>query len=158
MSFPQVEGARSHANFHTDFPYTIPATPLAGALLLAFIGSVPPDTAGTLAVAGSHSLVTRFIEAKPHLKKAKMKVTRRAVLASDPYLKSLCCTWTEQDWVAELPSTEQAVSGIQLRVVELTGEPGDVVIGHPWLLHSPAPNRGNTPRFMSVQRIRLTKG
>jgi len=36
----------------------------------------------------------------------------------------------------------------------LTGEPGDVVIGHPGLLHSPSPHRGERPRFMRVQRLR----
>ena len=42
-----------------------------------------------------------------------------------------------------------------MRVVELTGEAGDVVIGHPWLLHAGAPNCGAAPRLMRVQRVRL---
>lgn len=33
-------------------------------------------------------------------------------------------------------------------VVELTGEPGDVVFMHPWLFHAPAPNRSDAPRLM----------
>jgi ectoine hydroxylase-related dioxygenase (phytanoyl-CoA dioxygenase family) len=35
-----------------------------------------------------------------------------------------------------------------VRVVELTGEPGDVVFMHPHLLHAAAPNRSDSPRFM----------
>lgn len=154
VSFPQLKGAKSRANFHTDFPYNIPATRVVGALVIAFLGSVPPDTGGTLVVEGSHKLVARFIEAKPHLKDLKMKVTRQALLASDPYLRALCCDWTERDWVAELPMTKHSVSGTLLRVIELTGQPGDVVVCHPWLLHSSSSNRGSKPRFMSVQRIR----
>jgi hypothetical protein len=47
------------------------------------------------------------------------------------------------------------VAGVPVRVVELTGEAGDVVIGHPWLLHAGAPNCGAAPRFMRVQRVRV---
>jgi hypothetical protein len=48
------------------------------------------------------------------------------------------------------------VAGVPVDIVELCGEAGDVVIGHPWLLHRGAPNRGERPRFMRVQRVRLT--
>jgi hypothetical protein len=33
-----------------------------------------------------------------------------------------------------------AVSGVPVRVVELTGQPGDVVFMHPHLFHAAAPN------------------
>ena len=49
------------------------------------------------------------------------------------------------------------VGDIPASVVELSGDPGDVVIGHPWLLHSPWPNYGERPRLMRVQRI-VSKG
>ena len=41
-----------------------------------------------------------------------------------------------------------------VRISELTGDPGDIVIGHPWLLHSAAANCGTQPRFMFLQRIK----
>jgi hypothetical protein len=47
------------------------------------------------------------------------------------------------------------VEGVPVRVAELAGEAGDVVIGHPWLLHCGAPNCGPAPRLMRVQRVRL---
>jgi hypothetical protein len=153
VAFPQRPGIRSRANFHTDFPYALPATRLCGALVFAFIGSVPPATGGTLVLAGSHQLIARFLETRPHLKRLKMKVTRTALLDSDPYLRSLRGSWTDEDWVAALPFEEADVSGLPVRMVELTGQPGDVIIGHPWLLHSGAPNRGKQPRFMAVLRI-----
>ena len=153
MSFPRARGEKSRANFHTDFPYDIPTNRIVGALVLSFINSVPLRAGGTFIIEGSHKLVGRFIEAKPHLKKGKMKFARQALLASDPYLRSLCHGWTEHDWTAELPKFEREVVGVPLRVVELTGESGDIVVGHPWLLHSSAPNYGYQPRFMTVQRI-----
>lgn len=155
VSFPARAGAsRSRASWHTDFPYGLPADRVIGALVLSFLSEVPPRTGGTLAVAGSHRLVARFLDARPGLRAARMKVARRALLESDPWLKSLCCGWSGEDWVAALPTAEHEIGDIPLRVVELTGEPGDVVVGHPWLLHSPSPNRGERPRFMRVQRIR----
>lgn len=154
VSFPQFPGAKSRANFHTDFPYTLPSTQVVGAVVFAFLSHVPANTGGTLVVAGSHKLVAKFIEAKPHLKKVKMKVTRQALLGSDPYLRALCGGWTEEDWVTGLPMEEHTVAGTRLQVTELTGDAGEVVVAHPWLLHSGSPNRGNKPRFMSVQRIR----
>jgi hypothetical protein len=157
VSFPVPEGSsRSRANWHTDFPYSLAATCVVGALVISFIAEVPRGNGGTLVIAGSHKLVARFVDAKPHLRGAKMKVTRQALLQSDPWLKSLCCDWTVEDWTARLPLSEHAIEGLPVRVVELGGEPGDVVVGHPWLVHSPSPNRGDRPRFMRVQRIRPT--
>ena len=41
-----------------------------------------------------------------------------------------------------------AAFAITVRVVELTGQPGDLVFIHPHLFHAPAPNRGPSPRLM----------
>jgi ectoine hydroxylase-related dioxygenase (phytanoyl-CoA dioxygenase family) len=50
------------------------------------------------------------------------------------------------EWLRTLDRT--AVDGVPVRIVELTGEPGDVVFLHPHLFHAPAPNHGRTPRLM----------
>jgi hypothetical protein len=50
------------------------------------------------------------------------------------------------------PSIEETiVEGVPLRVVELTGEPGDMVFCHPATVHCVAPNRGARPRFMRIK-------
>jgi ectoine hydroxylase-related dioxygenase (phytanoyl-CoA dioxygenase family) len=41
-------------------------------------------------------------------------------------------------------------------VVELTGEPGDMVFCHPVMVHCAAPNRGTRPRFMRIKTQILT--
>lgn len=41
------------------------------------------------------------------------------------------------------------VDGVDVRVVELTGEPGDLVVMHPWLLHNISMNVADTPRMMT---------
>ncbi len=47
-----------------------------------------------------------------------------------------------------------AFDGVSLQVVELTGEPGDVFVTHPWLLHAPSANCGELPRMVLTERIR----
>jgi ectoine hydroxylase-related dioxygenase (phytanoyl-CoA dioxygenase family) len=137
--------------WHTDFPYFLPTDSLAGALAFSFIGEVPERSGGTLVVEGSPRLVARFVADKPKLRVQKMKVTRQALMSSDPWLKALCAE--SDDGAERFMRAEQRVSEVPVRVVELTGEPGDIVVGHPWLLHTPTPNRGHRPRFMRVQRI-----
>ena len=51
---------------------------------------------------------------------------------------------------------ETIVEGVPLRVVELTGEPGDMVFCHPLMVHCAAPNRGARPRFMRIKQQLLT--
>jgi hypothetical protein len=41
-------------------------------------------------------------------------------------------------------------------VVELTGEPGDMVFCHPVMVHCRAQNRGARPRFMRIKQRLLT--
>jgi hypothetical protein len=41
-------------------------------------------------------------------------------------------------------------------VVELTGEPGDMVFCHPVMVHCVNPNRGARPRFMRIKTQVLT--
>ena len=142
--------------WHTDFPYAIPADRLCGVLLFSFISRVPDGHGGTAVVAGSPRVIRGFLEERPHLKRLKMKVARRALLDSDPWFRALLDeTEAPGERIDRFVHEEGRVRDVPVRVVELTGEPGVVILGHPWLLHAPAPNCGDHPRFMSVQRIRL---
>ena len=51
---------------------------------------------------------------------------------------------------------ETIVEGVPLRVVELTGEPGDMVFCHPVIVRCRAQNRGVRPRFMRIKQQLLT--
>jgi ectoine hydroxylase-related dioxygenase (phytanoyl-CoA dioxygenase family) len=82
-----------------------------------------------------------------------MRITRGAFIASDPWWKALTSPEPQLDRVERLMQRETRVGGLPVRVVELSGEAGDVVIGHPWLLHAGASNCGDSPRLMRVQRI-----
>jgi hypothetical protein len=45
------------------------------------------------------------------------------------------------------------IEGIRLRVVELTGEPGDIVFAHPTIVHCVSPNCGTWPRMMRIGSV-----
>ena len=76
---------------------------------------------------------------------------------SHPWLMAL----TEQapspaDRIAAFMDSETIVEDVPLRVVELTGEPGDMAFCHPVMIHCRAPNRGERPRFMRIKTHVLT--
>ncbi|MEO1933820.1 MAG: hypothetical protein ABGX04_03375 [Myxococcales bacterium] len=50
-------------------------------------------------------------------------------------------------------SQETEHEGIPLRVIETTGEPGDVYFMHLWSLHNASPNCGERMRTVVSERI-----
>jgi len=141
--------------WHTDFDFRRPAEPMFGVLVFSFLSDVPAGSGGTLVVARSHRLIRKFVEARPRAGREKMRITRTAFVASDSWWRALTSPEPQPDRVERLMQRETRVGGLPVRVVELSGEAGDVVIGHPWLLHAGASNCGDSPRLMRVQRIHL---
>jgi hypothetical protein len=58
-----------------------------------------------------------------------------------------------EDRIAYFMRETRDVRGVRVRVVELTGEPGDAILCHPFDAARRAPNRRESPRFMRSQRI-----
>lgn len=50
------------------------------------------------------------------------------------------------------------IDGVPLRVVELTGEPGDVILMHSDCFHAVAPNRLTEPRMMLTEMVAPNRG
>ena len=143
VSFPDREAGTWTVPWrvwHTDFPYAAAPDPIFGALVLSFLSEVPAGQGGTVVVAGSHRVIRRFVDAKPRMKQVKMKVARKALMQSDPWLRALSSESGGDHRIDRFMRSEHTIADISVRVVELTGEPGDVIIGHPWLLHTGAPN------------------
>ena len=125
------------ANWHIDLP---PADPPIAVRSFAYISPVRPCGGGTVIVAGSHLLAQRHPGATSAGLRSQLAATS---------------SWFRELWSGE-PHPERSgrylsgeeVDGVHVRVVELVGEPGDVVLWHPSLLHSIAPNCLDRPRFM----------
>jgi hypothetical protein len=48
---------------------------------------------------------------------------------------------------------EGQARGLPVSVQEMTGDPGDLIVMHPFILHTPAANELDRPRMMLVQSL-----
>ena len=159
VTFPAGTGGPdplTKATWHSDFDLAASPDRLSGVMVFSFLSNVPSHSGGTAVLAGSHRVVQRFVAAQPRHLLEPMKRGRKALLQSDPWLAELAAA-TGPDWFERQLGGEGTLDGIRVRVEELTGTPGDVVVGHPWLLHAPAPNRATKPRLMRLQRVHAAK-
>ncbi|WP_405062252.1 phytanoyl-CoA dioxygenase family protein [Kribbella sp. NBC_01505] len=135
------EWAVPHRQWHTDVGYDeLPRDELVGVKVWALLGDLAAGGGGTPQIAGSHRVLARYLD---RTDERDFSTVRDQVLASHEWFRQLTSENRSEDWVAE-----GDVDGIPVRVVELTGNAGDVYLTHPWVLHSIAPNARQAPRMM----------
>ena len=143
--------------WHTDYEFDQPMNQIAGLLVFSFLSDVAPGAGGTMVISGSHRLTRRFLESNTEVNRAKMKEVRKAFMISDPWLESLSRFDNPEDRIEKFMRSESNVFGTIVKVVELSGKAGDVVLGHPWLFHASSKNCGNHPRMMLIQRLKMAR-
>jgi hypothetical protein len=148
--------------------WAVPATgwhidwPARGApgsqLLVKLLGHVTPVERGggaTVVLAGSHRLVSDYLAQADPGDPGRSRTVRDAIFGSHPWFRDLQRAGSPGSG-ARLMDEGAEVRGVPVKVVELTGRPGDAFVLHPHLLHAAAPNRGLSPRFMvGGQVVRL---
>jgi hypothetical protein len=144
-----------HGTWHTDFGLARPRWPAAGVKVFAFLDDVAPGGGGTLVLSGTHRLVERFTADLPPDTTTSFVLWRR-FLGRHPFLREISCSGEEPARTQRLLGTEQDVDGVPVRVLELTGRPGDVVLTHQDVLHAAAPNVRPTPRLMLGKSVGRT--
>jgi len=138
--------------WHFDFmPASVGQRPVQ---FFAFLSRVRPRGGGPLALAGSHRLVAKYLGRGEAF---RMGLVRTA-LATDPWLRGLWASGEGDDRIQRYLDYENVVDGVPLRVVELTGEPGDVFLLHCDTFHTAAPNRLTEPRMMLTDMIGPNRG
>ena len=137
-----VPWAVPHLQWHTDVGFESETTAVK---IWALYADVGPGGGGTPQVAGSHKVIERFLTTTDE---REFKAVRDRVLRSDPWFRNLT---SEQRTVDPMEPAE--LDGLPVRVVELTGQAGDVYLTHPWILHSIAPNAADAPRMMRSRFI-----
>jgi len=122
-------------------------------VVFTFFSPVETGGGGTLIVEGSHRLLQSFYHQLPPEERALAHRTlRKRLLEWDPWLQRLCGLETvPAGRNTYLMGASHDVRGFPLRVVELTGRPGDAVICHPLMFHTTAPNHSDVPRFMRIK-------
>jgi hypothetical protein len=127
---------------------------LNGLFVFTFYSHVRPRGGGTLAVAGSHRLLERFLRGLAPEVPHKHAILRKRFSSSDPWLAGLTGSApSTEDRVTRFMESVTEIDGIPVQALELTGEPGDAILCHPSILHAVSPNRAEVPRFMRAQQI-----
>lgn len=134
-----------HQHWHLDMP-RLPAGGIPGVQIFACLETVEPGGGGTLAVTGSHRLLNQkgVRLSSADLRKRLQKERYFAELMADKTADRL-------RFMREVGH----VGDVELQVVEMTGEPGDVYFMDLRVLHTIAPNTRPRPRIMLTQRYLL---
>lgn len=125
-------------------------SPEQGLLLLCLFSEIRPRGGGTLVAEGSHRIVARVLADHPEGLGVRQVID---LAKAHPWLAALTGGAPLEDPSASrietfMDRTAVDADGSRLRVVEMTGGPGDVVIGHPFLFHAASQNHSGVPRFM----------
>jgi hypothetical protein len=133
-----------HNIWHLDLP-RLPDCGIPGVQVFTFLDTVTPGGGGTLVVTGSHRLLN---ESKRISSKQLKKRLKR-----EPYFRDLM----SKDVVDRHRFIRECrdVGDVELQVVEMHGEPGDVFLMDLRILHTLAPNAARVPRIMATQRFLL---
>ncbi|MBP3962778.1 hypothetical protein [Paenibacillus lignilyticus] len=128
-------------------------SPEQGLLCLCLFSEIAPRGGGTLVLEGSHKLVARFLAQHPQGLESQAAID--ALNMQHPYLAQLTgiasgqhASTAEARIHTFMNTLHRDSEGIQLRVIETTGSPGDVILCHPFLYHTASPNHNGVPRFM----------
>jgi hypothetical protein len=139
-------------HWHWDNPSELHLDRCRALFVVSFIGSVAPRSGGTLILSGSPRLLIEQERRIAADERRDLVAMRERFRRSHPWLRALTGhAPSPADRVGAFMDKDTIVDDVPLRVVELTGEPGDMVFCHPVMVHSPAPNRGTRPRFMRVK-------
>jgi len=142
--------------WHLDYPVRGSALPLFAVKMLCLLAAVGPRGGGTMLLAGSHTLLTRWARAGNGGNSAHV---RRELCREHAWLDELMRpTAPGVDRVQRFMVEGAVIEDVSLRVVEFTGDAGDVVLFHPWLLHNASPNSLHTPRMMVGQNFTTREG
>jgi hypothetical protein len=150
VTFPENERAWyvPRNQWHLDFPARGIVDQFPGIRVLAFIAPVETNGGGTVVAAGSHRFVERFL-ATGQAEKGHSATVRDALAASHPWFRALWSDGSDgTDRTKRFIEKSEFIDGVDVRVEELTGATGDIILMHPWTFHAPAPNCNQRPRMM----------
>ena len=138
-----------HAHWHIDLGAK-PQDPRLARLFLVLAPS-RPGGGGTGYVEGSHRLIQAMMQAAGRALPSAQ--ARKALAARSPWFSALTSVPTGEDRVQRFMHDGSELDGVSVRMCEMLGGPGDVILMHPMMLHAPMPNVLATPRMMLTQFV-----
>jgi hypothetical protein len=133
--------------WHIDANYRSPLLPPGGVKTLVLLGEVKSRGGGTQVLSGSHRLVYDWFRRHPPPPAARSAELRK-LLRAHPYIDALLSPGDTERRIERFMRSIEDHQGVSLRVIELTGSPGDVILMHPLLMHAASPNNNDAPRLM----------
>ena len=133
------------SNWHLDFPASLSPSGLAGVRIFTCLADVPAGGGGTVFIAGSPRLFENVVSEGESVPSAE---ARKRLIRAYPWVKALCSRDETADRVRRFMREGTSIDGVEVRVVEMIGEAGDVVLVHPMMLHAPAMNCSSVPRMV----------
>lgn len=127
-------------------------------MLFTFYSSVRPRGGGTLILSGSPQLLECYLAAldgdsAPDLARIVDRLPNWHPRLAELMGRKAVRRGTVEEWMKR----GVEVHGVSLRVVELTGEPGDAVLCHPSMLHAVSRNCSSSLRIMRRTNVRRAK-
>ncbi len=134
-----------YSSWHLDFPASRAMSGMAGVRIFTCLAKLTAGGGGTVFVAGSHRLVQNLVREGESIPSAE---ARKQLIRAHPWVKALCARDEKAERVRRFMSVGTKADGVELRVVEMTGDAGDVILAHPLILHAPVANCASAPRLL----------
>jgi hypothetical protein len=154
VSFPQRDGEPwdvPTGAWHNDFVWFRDEKDPRAVQIFVLLNEIRPRGGATLVLTGSHRLLPRYVDPGddgPHPRSLRKKLG-----SVHPWLRDLWEGTSGVDRVQRYLDEGAEVEGVPLRVVELSGQAGDVFLMHCDTFHCAAPNCGDQPRMMATNMI-----
>ena len=147
-----------HQHWHLDLPPESARlarrrdSPLPCLRVFVFLNDVQPTGGGTLYIEGSHKVAADRAAEFPPGASSRSADLRERLKAEEPWLAAL---WSAagENRIERFMGEGAIVRGVDLKVKEMTGGPGDAIVMHPATFHTFAPNVLTEPRLMVVQAL-----
>ena len=98
-------------------------------------------------VEGSHELVRRMVVERGNA--GASRDIRKRLAARHPWFRTLVTEGDPEERRRVLMDEGDEIDGVRVRVRELTGQAGDVVVQLPWTLHAISRHAGDQPRIIA---------
>jgi len=155
VTFPAADRAWDvpHASWHLDLDGQIaPGQPTDYLRVFALLADLEPGGGGTAYVSGSHRLTIDWARRRGG-GPVRSAEARERLEREHPWFAALCSADDHPDRTRRFMDEDATIDCVPVRVCEMVGEAGDVILMHPATLHTIAPNRREVPRMTLVQGI-----